>query len=88
MVEPTWLKRAVVRTARGGSRMGLRLCCLVRSGYRTNCGPNRGWDAVHVAIDDATRLAYAETLSDETATTAVGLLDRAIDRRRSRRDRA
>jgi hypothetical protein len=30
------------------------------------------WDAVHVAIDDATRLAYAEVLSDEKATTAVG----------------
>ena len=26
-----------------------------------------GWDAVHVAIDDATRLAYAEVLPDETA---------------------
>jgi transposase InsO family protein len=37
-----------------------------------------GWDAVHVAIDDATRLAYAEVLSDEKATTAVGFLRRAI----------
>jgi transposase InsO family protein len=33
---------------------------------------------VHVAIDDATRLAYAEVLADETATTAVGFLRRAI----------
>ena len=24
-----------------------------------------GWDFVHVAIDDATRLAYAEVLADE-----------------------
>jgi transposase InsO family protein len=38
-----------------------------------------GWDFVHVAIDDATRLAYAEVLSDETATTAVGFLGRAIE---------
>jgi len=38
-----------------------------------------GWDAVHVAIDDATRLAYAEVLSDETAETAIGFLKRAID---------
>jgi len=38
----------------------------------------KGWDAVHVAIDDATRLAYAEVLPDEKATTAVGFLDRAI----------
>ncbi len=37
-----------------------------------------GWDAVHVAIDDATRLAYAEVLSDEKATTAIGFLGRAI----------
>jgi transposase InsO family protein len=37
-----------------------------------------GWDAVHVAIDDATRLAYVEVLADEKAITAVGFLRRAI----------
>jgi len=37
-----------------------------------------GWDAVHVAIDDATRLAYAEVLPDEKATTAVAFLRRAV----------
>jgi transposase InsO family protein len=37
-----------------------------------------GWDYVHVAIDDATRLAYAEVLADEQARTAVGFLGRAI----------
>jgi transposase InsO family protein len=37
-----------------------------------------GWDCVHIAIDDATRLAYAEVLPDETAITAVGFLRRAI----------
>ena len=37
-----------------------------------------GWDLVHIAIDDATRLAYAEVLADEKATTAVGFLRRAI----------
>jgi len=37
-----------------------------------------GWDAVHVAIDDATRLAYAEVLPDEKATTAIAFLRRAI----------
>jgi transposase InsO family protein len=37
-----------------------------------------GWDAVHVAIDDATRLAYAEVLPDEKATTAAGFLKRTI----------
>jgi transposase InsO family protein/transposase len=36
-----------------------------------------GWDYVHVAIDDATRLAYAEVLADESGATAVGFLRRA-----------
>jgi transposase InsO family protein len=36
-----------------------------------------GWDYVHVAIDDATRLAYAEVLADEKAITAVAFLRRA-----------
>lgn len=37
-----------------------------------------GWDCVHIAIDDATRLAYAEVLADEKAATAVAFLARAI----------
>jgi transposase InsO family protein len=37
-----------------------------------------GWEYVHIAIDDATRLAYAEVLLDERATTAIGFLRRAI----------
>jgi transposase InsO family protein len=37
-----------------------------------------GWEFVHVAIDDCTRLAYAEVLSDEKATTAIGFLRRAV----------
>ena len=37
-----------------------------------------GWEYVHVAIDDHSRLAYAEVLSDETAATAVGFLRRAL----------
>jgi len=38
----------------------------------------KGWDYVHIAVDDATRLAYAEVLPDEKATTAVAFLRRAI----------
>jgi transposase InsO family protein len=38
-----------------------------------------GWDFVHVAIDDATRLAYAEVLDDEKASTAVAFLGRALE---------
>jgi transposase InsO family protein len=37
-----------------------------------------GWEFVHIAIDDATRLAYVEVLADEKATTAIGFLHRAI----------
>ena len=38
-----------------------------------------GWERVHIAIDDATRLAYAEVLPDEKATTAVAFLRRALE---------
>ena len=37
-----------------------------------------GWECVHIAVDDATPLAYAEVLADEKAATAVGFLRRAI----------
>jgi transposase InsO family protein len=37
-----------------------------------------GWECVHIAIDDATRLAYAEVLPNERATTAIGFLRRAV----------
>jgi len=37
-----------------------------------------GWDFVHIAVDDTTRLAYAEVLSDEKAITAVDFLRRAV----------
>jgi transposase InsO family protein len=38
-----------------------------------------GWEYVHVAVDDATRLAYAEVLPDERPETAVAFLRRAIE---------
>jgi transposase InsO family protein len=37
-----------------------------------------GWDYVHIAIDDSTRLAYAEVLPDEKAASAIGFLRRAL----------
>jgi transposase InsO family protein len=37
-----------------------------------------GWEYVHIAIDDYSRLAYAEVLSDEKASTAAGFLRRAL----------
>jgi transposase InsO family protein len=36
-----------------------------------------GWEYVHIAVDDYSRLAYAEVLLDETASTAAGFLRRA-----------
>jgi transposase InsO family protein len=46
------------------------------SGYRAAKG--LGWEFVHIAVDDCTRLAYAEVLPDERATTAIGYLQRAV----------
>lgn len=59
------------------------------TGYKRNREPRRrdrdgvdrrivGWECVHIAIDDASRLAYAEVLPDEKATTAIGFLRRAV----------
>jgi transposase InsO family protein len=48
-----------------------------RVGNRGRYLGTAGWVFVHIAIDDATRLAYAEVLDDETAASAVGFLRRA-----------
>jgi transposase InsO family protein len=53
---------------RGGTRID-------RNGIRRNL---TGWDCVHIAVDDCTRLAYAEVLPNEQATTIVGFLRRAV----------
>jgi transposase InsO family protein len=37
-----------------------------------------GWEFVHVCIDDCSRLAYAEVLSDEQSITVAGFLRRAV----------
>ncbi len=37
-----------------------------------------GWEFVHVCVDDYSRLAYAEVLNDEKATTAIAFLHRAV----------
>jgi transposase InsO family protein len=60
----------------------------VRDGLRKHYNPARidaegrrrltvGWEFVHIAIDDHSRLAYAEVLPDEKAATAIGFLRRA-----------
>jgi transposase InsO family protein len=44
--------------------------------HRKAC--EQGWEYVHIAIDDATRLAYVEVLQDERAKTAVDFFKRAL----------
>jgi transposase InsO family protein len=38
-----------------------------------------GWEFLHVAVDDSSRVAYAEVLPDERATTAIGFLRRTVE---------
>jgi transposase InsO family protein len=56
-----------------------------RPGHRLlGRGPGRfeegaGYEYVHVCVDDFSRLAYVEVLTDERATTAIGFLHRALE---------
>jgi transposase InsO family protein len=64
-----------------GKRVGFRTAGQGRPRRRDAQGHDRGtsgWDYVHVAVDDYSRLAYAEVLSDERATTAIAFLRRAL----------
>ena len=58
-----------------GSRRNQRKTTYTADGRRI---ADAGWDVVHIAIDDCTRLAYAEVLRDEKATTAVAFLSRSL----------
>jgi hypothetical protein len=55
-----------------------------KPGHRvTGRGPGNynykpGWEAVHVCVDDTSRVAYVEVLADQKAETCIGFLDRAI----------
>jgi transposase InsO family protein len=63
-----------------GKRVGFRITEAGRPRRRDADGHDRGisgWDYVHVAVDDYSRLAYAEVLADEKAATAIGFLRRA-----------
>jgi transposase InsO family protein len=37
-----------------------------------------GWEFLHVCVDDATRVAYAEVLPDEKGASATAFLERAV----------
>jgi transposase InsO family protein len=63
------------KRVRGGTHSHYNRSFTDRAGKRRN---TVGWEYVHVAIDDATRLAYVEVLTDEKATTAIAFLRRAV----------
>lgn len=66
------------RIARPGWRVwGTHAARAKERGYQ-NRRNHLGWEYVHIAIDDCTRLAYAEVLSDEKATSVVAFLRRAV----------
>lgn len=50
------------------------------TGHRVGMTRNRGigWDHLHVAIDDASRLAFTEILPDDRKESATGFLARAL----------
>ncbi len=48
------------------------------TGNRRNASDGAGWEFVHVAVDDASRLAYVEVLPDERRQSCTGFLVRAL----------
>jgi transposase InsO family protein len=63
----------VKKLARIAGRVGHRI-----HGDRSKKIYGAGWEFVHVAIDDASRLAYVEVMADETGPTTVEFLTRAL----------
>ena len=59
----------------------------VRPGHRvtgraapgSHAHEGHGWDVVHVAIDDYSRLAYVEVLDNERRATVVGFFERTVN---------
>lgn len=62
------------RIARPGHRVFGRTS---ESGWQRRCF-SRGWEFLHVCVDDASRLAYVELLDDERGATVAGFLERAV----------
>jgi len=69
------IKGGAGKRVRGGIRQHYNATFTDRAGRRRR---TVGWEYVHVAVDDHSRLAYAEVLTDEKAATAIGFLRRAI----------
>jgi len=47
-------------------------------GDRSRRSRGVGWEFLHVCVDDASRVAYAEVLADETAASATAFVQRAL----------
>ena len=62
--------------ATGNRRVRADRVWVREGGHRKRGGA--GWEFVHVCVDDATRLAYAEVLDDERGQTAAAFLGRAV----------
>lgn len=62
-----------VKKLAGIRRIGHRI-----HGDRRTRGAGAGWEFVHVAIDDCTRLAYAEVLGAEDGATTTAFVARAL----------
>jgi transposase InsO family protein len=69
------IQRGAGKRVRGGTHSHYNRTATDREGVRRN---TVGWEYVHVAIDDYSRLAYVEVLADEKATTVVAFLKRAV----------
>jgi transposase InsO family protein len=65
------------RIARPGHRVLGGQPARARAGYHRQ-QHELGWEYVHVATDDCTRLAYVEVLNDERPATAIAFLRRAV----------
>ena len=59
----------------GQSTTGRRMAHERRAGYRQAA---LGWECLHIAIDDCSRIAYAELLPDASAASAVIFLEHAL----------
>jgi len=55
-----------------------RVCHRITGDRRLGCSRGAGYEKAHVAIDDATRLAYVQVLPDKNQATTVGFLLRAV----------
>jgi transposase InsO family protein len=63
------------KRVRGGTKSHYNSSYTDRDGKRHN---SVGWEYVHVAVDDYSRLAYAEVLPDQKTATVIGFLRRAV----------